>query len=68
MDVVARSVDPAQKIEGGFRQDVNLVYGPPNNTIYYGTRVNKLAVAVAEEAPFKLRIEESKVPSSRTAR
>ncbi|RPH39990.1 MAG: peptidase, partial [Planctomycetota bacterium] len=62
MDVVARSVDPAQKIEGGFRQDVNLVYGPPNNTIYYGTRVNKLAVAVAEEAPYKLRLEESKVP------
>jgi hypothetical protein len=62
IDVVAKSADPAQKIEGGFRQDVNLVYGSPNNTVYYGTRVNRLAVAVAEEAPFKLKLVESKVP------
>jgi hypothetical protein len=59
-EVVARTVD--QKVEGGFRQDVNLVYGAPNNTVYFGTRVHKLAVAVAEEAPFKLRIVEPKVP------
>jgi hypothetical protein len=61
-EVIARSTDPAQKIEGGFRQDVNLVYGPPNNTIYYGARCDKLAVAVAEEAPFTLKIIEPKVP------
>ncbi|MCI0635899.1 MAG: PPC domain-containing protein, partial [Actinobacteria bacterium] len=30
IDVVAKNAD--HKIEGGFRQDVNLVYGPPNNT------------------------------------
>ncbi len=59
--VITRSADPAQKIEGGFRQDVNLVYGPPNNTIYYGTRADRLAVAVAEEIPFKLRMIEPKV-------
>jgi hypothetical protein len=62
VDVVAFSADPERKIYGGFRQDVNLVYGPPNNTIYYATRVNKLAVAVAEEAPFKLKLVEPKVP------
>ncbi|HLF93237.1 MAG TPA: peptidase [Planctomycetota bacterium] len=60
--VIARTADPATKIEGEFRQDVNLVYGPPNNTIYYGTRVDRLAVAVVEEVPFKLRLVESKVP------
>src|SRR6185436_5726792 len=60
IDVVAKSADG--KVEGGFRQDVNLVYGPPNNTIYYGTRANKLAVAVAEEAPFTLKLVEPKVP------
>ena len=60
IDVVAKNAE--QKIEGGFRQDVNLVYGPPNNTIYYGARVHKLAVAVAEEAPFTLKIVEPKVP------
>jgi hypothetical protein len=62
IDVIAKTVDPAQKIEGGFRQDVNLVYGAPNNTIYFTTRVNKLAVAVAEEAPYTLRIVEPKAP------
>jgi hypothetical protein len=61
-EVNAKSADPAQKIEGGFRQDVNLVYGSPNNTVYYGTRCDRLAVAVAEEAPFSLRIVEPKVP------
>lgn len=58
VDVVAKG----DKVEGGFRQDVNLVYGAPNNTIYYGTRCSKLAVAVAEEAPFTLKIVEPKVP------
>ncbi|MBV8879611.1 MAG: PPC domain-containing protein, partial [Planctomycetaceae bacterium] len=58
VDVVAK----ADKVEGGFRQDVNLVYGAPNNTVYYGTHCDKLAVCVAEEAPFTLRIVEPKVP------
>ncbi|HUR38435.1 MAG TPA: PPC domain-containing protein, partial [Planctomycetota bacterium] len=61
-DVIARSTDPKAPVEGGFRQDVNLVYGQPNNTTYYGTRCDKLAVAVAEEAPFTLKIVEPKVP------
>jgi hypothetical protein len=61
-EVIARSTDPAQKLEGGFRQDVNLVYGAPNNTVYYGTHCDRLAVAVAEEAPFTLKIVEPKVP------
>ncbi|HLY10253.1 MAG TPA: pre-peptidase C-terminal domain-containing protein [Planctomycetota bacterium] len=61
-EVRARSTDPKQPIEGGFRQDVNLVYGAPNNTVYYGTRCDRLAVAVAEEAPYSLKIIEPKVP------
>jgi hypothetical protein len=61
-EVIARSDDPAHKVEGGFKQDVNLVYGSPNNTVYYGTHCDRLAVAVAEEAPFTLKIVEPKVP------
>jgi len=61
-EVLAKATDPAVKVEGGFRQDVNLVYGAPNNTVYYGTRCDRLAVVVAEEAPFTLRIVEPKVP------
>jgi len=57
-DVVAAT----KNVKGGFLQQVNLIYGPPNNTVFFGTAVRKLAVAVAEEAPFKLSIVEPKVP------
>ena len=49
------------KVEGRFRNDIELVQGP-NNTSCYGTQVDKLLVAVTEAAPFKLRIVEPKVP------
>lgn len=48
-------------LAGRFRNDIELVQGP-NNTSYYGTRVDRLLVAVTEAAPFKVRIEEPKVP------
>lgn len=49
-------------IRGQYAQSINLVYGNPNNTVFYGTSVDKLAVAVAEESPFKLSIVQPKVP------
>jgi hypothetical protein len=48
-------------VSGHWRNDIELVQGP-NNYAYYGTRVDKLLVAVTEAAPFKLRIEPPKVP------
>jgi hypothetical protein len=48
-------------LTGHYRNDISLVEGP-NNTSYYGTRVDKLLVAVTEAAPFKLHIVEPKVP------
>lgn len=48
-------------LTGHYRNDISLVEGP-NNTSYYGTRVDKLLVAVTEAAPFKLRIVEPRVP------
>lgn len=48
-------------VEGHFRNDIELVQGP-NNTSYYGVRVDKLLVAVTEPAPFRVRIETPKVP------
>jgi hypothetical protein len=51
----------ANDLVGHFRNDIELVRGP-NNTSYYDTRVGRLLVAVTEAAPFKLRIEEPKVP------
>jgi hypothetical protein len=50
-----------QEVTGQFKQEIELVEGP-NNTMYYGTTVDKLCVAVTKEAPFHLRIVEPKVP------
>ncbi len=49
-------------ITGGFVQSLELVYGPPNNTVYYRQPVERMAVAVTEEVPFKITIVEPKVP------
>lgn len=49
-------------ITGGFVQSLELVYGPPNNTVYYRQAVERMAVAVTEEVPFKIDIVEPKVP------
>jgi len=53
-------VDTAKKAPGRFEHIVELVTG--DNNVYYQTSVDKLAVAVAQEAPFKLHIVEPKVP------
>jgi hypothetical protein len=49
-------------VPGGFRHVLELVYGAPNNTVYYQSEVNRLAVAVVEEAPFTIRIVQPQVP------
>ena len=61
-DIVAKPKDDKLNIIGGYRQQIELIYGPPNQTPYYETEISKLAVAVTEEAPFKLSIVEPKVP------
>jgi hypothetical protein len=57
----ARCTDPNQHVEGHFEQAVDLVIGP-NNTPFYTSHTDKLAVAVTNAVPFKLRIEQPKVP------
>jgi hypothetical protein len=58
----ARHADPAQKIRGGFSQVVDLLVGPPNQSVYWRHEVDRAAVAVTEEAPFKIQIVEPRVP------
>lgn len=48
-------------VSGRYQNDIELVQGP-NNTSYYNTRVDQLAAAVTEAAPFKVRVVEPKVP------
>jgi hypothetical protein len=59
--LTAKPADDKVKVAGKFRQEVDLVTGV-NNVRMYATTVDKLAVAVADEAPFKLSIVQPKVP------
>lgn len=60
-DVLARHADPNQKIEGRFDQHLDITIGP-NQTVFYRTPIDRLAVAVTEEVPFKISIVEPKAP------
>lgn len=62
VDFRAKHVDPATGIEGGFKNFSDFVLGEPNNQVYYGATVDKLAMAVIEPLPFKLEIVQPKVP------
>jgi hypothetical protein len=60
-NITATCPDPAKPVKGFVKQDFELVY--VNNVgLYHNLSVDKLAVAVAEEVPFKLNIAEPKVP------
>ena len=60
-DLTAQPTDGKTDVKGQYTQPVELVIGP-NNAPMYTVDVHKLAVAVAEEAPYKLHIVQPKVP------
>ncbi|NBO21265.1 MAG: aminotransferase class V-fold PLP-dependent enzyme, partial [Rhodobacteraceae bacterium] len=41
-------------VKGRFLQNLELIHGEPNNTVYYQTSVDRMAVAVGTEAPFQI--------------
>ena len=61
VDLTGKPADEKIKPRTKFQQGVELVLGN-NNVRMYATHVDKVAVAVAEEAPFKLSIVQPKVP------
>ena len=61
LDLTATGTNGTSQVIGKFRQDAELVEGP-NGASFYGTRVDKLCVAVTKEAPFKVAIVQPKVP------
>ena len=68
VDVVGSHVDPKQGITGGFSQDIGLVYGEPNTTLYWKYTAEKLAMAVVEElAVIRCRSSNRRRRSARTA-
>ena len=51
-----------KKIEGGFRQNLDLVYGPPNNRTYYVSTLDRLAVAATKKVPFSIKLLKPETP------
>ena len=56
-----KPADANAKVAGKFRQNVDLILGN-NNVTMYAASVDQAVVAVAEEAPFKISIVQPKVP------
>ena len=54
--------DPASAVAGPYRHRIDLSHGQPNNAVYWSFDVTKLAIAVAEETPFRVSIVEPKAP------
>lgn len=60
-DVVGRHADPAQNIEGHLSQTTGLVRGQ-NNILFWGHTADRMALAVTDEAPFRIEVVQPKVP------
>lgn len=60
--ITAKHADPKVNIGGGFNQLVELTFGPPGQSVYWKHDVERAAVAVAQDVPFKINIIEPKVP------
>jgi hypothetical protein len=61
VDLIGKKKDDAN-ISGTFSQPLDFVKGQPNNTTYYQSRADKLAVAVVEKIPFSIEVEVPRVP------
>ncbi len=61
VNVVGKPVDPKLVVPSEFRQTSEFVLGQ-NNISYWSRTVDRLTVAVTEEAPFSIDVVEPKVP------
>ncbi len=62
VNLTGKLADPKRKIEGGYDQSIALVYGQPNNAVYWTRKIDRLALAVAKEAAFEIEIVQPKAP------
>lgn len=60
-ELTAHPTDGKTDVKGQYTQTAELVIGP-NNAPMYSVDVHKLAIAVADEAPYTLHIVQPKVP------
>lgn len=63
VDLRAKLADPNQAaVEGGFENFADFVLGEPNNAVYIGGTVRKVAMAVVDKVPFRVEIVQPNVP------
>ena len=60
--LLAESTDPDRPVVGEFKQSLDLVRGPQNGVEYYTRLHDRVPVAVVDEIPFSVTIEQPKVP------
>lgn len=58
----ARPTAEEPKVRGRFGNVADFVLGQPNNSVYYASAIDSLAMAVVEPAPFHLEIVQPKAP------
>jgi hypothetical protein len=61
-DVLAVPVDPGQHVASGYAETVELVHGAPNDFAYLKANIGRLAVSVADEAPFRIDLAPPAAP------
>jgi hypothetical protein len=61
-DLKVKSADPEKPVEGTFKQALDLVRGPQNGVEYYTRYHEDLPIAVVEELPFSITVDQPKVP------
>ena len=57
---LAKHADPNQNISGGFRNRADYLIAEPNQSLYRWKDVDRLAVAVVDEIPFRMEIVKPK--------
>lgn len=62
VDLQARLVDENRQIQGRFTNFADFVNGEPNNAVYYGATVDRLAMAVTQPAPFTIAVQTPAAP------
>jgi hypothetical protein len=61
-DLFVKSADPKAPVSGKYEQTFHFVRGNPNGTSYYAGTNDQLPIAVTEKAPFRISIDQPKVP------
>ncbi len=62
INITGRAKTDAGLIYGTLKQRIGLTFGPPRQTIYHATEVDRIPLVVTESAPFELDVTPPKVP------